>query len=160
MNSDTEDVITDEKEKQILRLIKRIKKDRNRPSYQSILSFANREENKMDMDELKSILDKMIAENIIKNIGVNGKVSFSIVEEKMISSDTVSTNTQTYSENIGDEISKILSTRVFFDTITNIINQSFRLEVLRRKSTNPYFSFGSGSSQTICKQFERLANIQ
>ena len=38
MNSDTEDVITDEKEKQILRLIKRIKKDRNRPSYQSILS--------------------------------------------------------------------------------------------------------------------------
>ena len=28
------------------------------------------------------------------------------------------------------------------------------------KSTNPYFSFGSGSSQTICKQFERLANMQ
>ena len=81
MNSDTEDVITDEKEKQILRLIKRVKKDRNRPSYQSILSFANRDENKMDMDELKSILDKMIAENIIMNIGVNGKESF-IIEWK------------------------------------------------------------------------------
>ena len=107
MNSDSEDVITDEKEKQSLRLIKRVKKVRNRPSYQSILLFANREENKMDMNELKSILDKMIAENIIKNIGVNGKESFIIVEEKMISSDTASTNTQTYSENIGDDITNL-----------------------------------------------------
>ena len=64
----------------------------------------------MDMDELKSILDKMIGENIIKNIGVNGKESFIIVEENIISSDTASTNTQTCSENI-----------VFFNTITNII---------------------------------------
>ena len=61
----------------------------------------------MDMDELKSILDKMIAENIIKNIGVNGKESFSIVEEKIISSDTASTNTQTYSENIGEDIANL-----------------------------------------------------
>ena len=123
MNSDTEDAITDEKEKQILRLIKRIKKDRNRPSYQSILSFANREENKMDMDELKSILDKMIAENIIKNIGVNGKESFIIVEEKTISSDTASTNTQTYSENIGGDITNLENfiNTSFFDTLTNMI---------------------------------------
>ena len=74
------------------------------------------------MDELKSILDKMIAENIIKNIGVNGKESFIIVEEKMISSDTASTNTKTYSENIGGDITNLENfiNKSFFDTLTNM----------------------------------------
>ena len=58
----------------------------------------------------------MIAENIIKNVGVNGKETFSIVEEKNISSDTASINTQTYSENIGDDITNLenfINTRFF-----------------------------------------------
>ena len=65
----------------------------------------------------------MIAENIIKNIGVNGKESFIIVEEKTISSDTASTNTQTYSENIGGDITNLENfiNTSFFDTLTNMI---------------------------------------
>ena len=77
-------------EAKILRLIKRIQKDRNRPCYQSILSFANLEENKMEMDELKDIMDKMVDENIITDIGVNGKESFSIIGEINISSELAS----------------------------------------------------------------------
>ena len=57
---DTDDVNMEEQEKKIIRIIKRIKKDRNRACLQNILSFANREENKMEMEEVKTIVDKLV----------------------------------------------------------------------------------------------------
>ena len=64
MNLDKDEGNSNEQEKRILRLIKRIKKDRNRPCFQNILSFANREDDKLTMDDLKIVTDKMIAQNL------------------------------------------------------------------------------------------------
>ena len=69
---DTEDINID----------KRKKHDHNRACFQNILSFVTREENKMKMDELKIIVDKLFALNIIVNADLNGKDSFRIVKEE------------------------------------------------------------------------------
>ena len=104
MIMDNEEANTNEQEKTILRIIKRIKRDRNRPCFQNILSFANREENKMEMEELKTIIDKMRAKNIIIETCVNSKEFFSIVDEKFISA-----GTQTNSDNTSEEITNLES---------------------------------------------------
>ena len=70
---DIVDINMDEQDEKIIRIIKRIKNDRNRACLQNILSFANREENKM---ELKTIVDKLVALDVFIDAGVNGKKSF------------------------------------------------------------------------------------
>ena len=84
-----------------MRIIKRIKKDRNRACLQNILSLTNREENKMERAELKEIMDKLVANNVIVNNGVNEKYSYRIVEDKLIA-----TSTQTLTES-EDEVENI-----------------------------------------------------
>ena len=79
----------------------------HRPCYQNILSFANREENKLTMDELKIITDKMVAQNLIADIGVNGKESFSILEEINISTESISSGMKANIENGGEGIPNI-----------------------------------------------------
>ena len=61
---DNDEANKNRQEKTRLRIIKRIKQDGDRPCLQN-KSFANREENKMEMEDLKSIIDKMRAKNII-----------------------------------------------------------------------------------------------
>ena len=138
MNLGSEETNTDEQVTNILRLIKRIKKDRNRPCYQNILSFANREENKMEMDELKDIIDKMVGENIITDIGVNGKESFSIIGEINISSELASSGTQTPfekdDENDITNLENFINTS-FFDTVKNVIKGEVQNALKLKSST-------------------------
>ena len=47
-------------ERKVIRLVNRINNNRNRECFQNILSFANREESKMELDELKETIDKLV----------------------------------------------------------------------------------------------------
>ena len=70
----------EEEEKRIIRIIKRIKSNRNRTSYQNILEFANLENNKLKMDS-KVLLNNLIQRNIIFDLskGKLDKESFKLV---------------------------------------------------------------------------------
>ena len=61
----------------IKRIITKIKGNRHRPCYQNILTFYNRGKSELLVEEdMKLIIDEMIKDNEIKNIGVDGKESF------------------------------------------------------------------------------------
>ena len=121
MNSDTDEGNnTEQEETRLLRLIKRTKIDCNRPCYHNILSFANREDNKLTMKELKIITDKMVAQNLIADIGVNGKESFKNLEDNINSTES---DTQTNKENGGEGIPNLENfiNASFDDTIVDLI---------------------------------------
>ena len=140
-----------EQEKRILSLIKRIKKDRNRPCFQNILAFANREDDKLTMDDLKIITDKMVAQNLIADIGVNGKESFSILEDKITSTESISSGTQTNKEN-GDEGFKNLENFIdtsFYETIVNLIKGEVKNVLSDLKLFNENSELTVNSSQQV-----------
>ena len=151
MNLDNDEGNSNEQEKRILRLIKRIKKDRNRPCFQNILSFANREDGKLTMDDLKIITDKMVAQNLIADIGVNGKESFSILEDKITSTESISSGTQTNKEN-GDEGFKNLENFIdtsFYETIVNLIKGEIKNVLSDLKLFNENSELTVNSSQQV-----------
>ena len=157
MNLDKDEGNSNEQEKRILRLIKRIKKDRNRPCFQNILSFANREDDKLTMDDLKIITDKMVAQNLIADIGVNGKESFSILEDNIISTESISSGTQTNKEN-GDEGFKNLENFIdtsFYETIVNLIKGEVKNVLSNLKLFNENSELTVNSSQHVNGVYQR-----
>ena len=62
-------------ERKVIRLVTRIKNNRNRACFQNILSFANREE----LDELKETIDKLVNRGIMRDEGKAGKESFFVL---------------------------------------------------------------------------------
>ena len=76
------------------------------------------------MDELKIISDKMVAQNLIADIGVNGKESFSILEENNSSTEFISSGTKANIENGGEGIERFIDT-TFYDTIVDLIKGEF-----------------------------------
>ena len=66
-------------ERKVIRLVMRIKNNRNRACFQNILSFANREESKMELEELKETIAKLVNRGIMRDEGKAGKESFFIV---------------------------------------------------------------------------------
>ena len=74
----------DEVESKVIRLVKRIKNNRNRACLQNILTFANREESKMELDELKDTISKLVDRGIIRDEGKVGKESFAIVSKDVL----------------------------------------------------------------------------
>ena len=154
MNLDKDEGNSNEQEKRILRLIKRIKKDRNRPCFQNILSFANREDDKLTMDDLKIVTDKMVAQNLIADIGVNGKESFSILEDNITSTESISSGTQTNKEN-GDEGFKNLENFIdtsFYETIVNLIKGEVKnvLSDLKLFNENSELTVNSSQQDNEC----------
>lgn len=71
-------------EKKVTRLVKTIKNKRNRACYQSVLNYANREETKMEFNEVKVILDNLTNRKLLTDKGKNGRESFFVVEEVIV----------------------------------------------------------------------------
>ena len=167
---DTDDVNMEEQEKKIIRIIKRTKKDRNRACLQNIRSFANREENKMEMEEVKTIVDKLVDLNVIINAGVNGKESFRIVEE-IEEINILPTCTQTELENGGEDITN-LETFIdasFYKTIDekikdevqHVITETLKSNLLNKSSelhTQPSENFNDRNTQDNEKIYHIMAN--
>ena len=68
-------------ERKVIRLVTRIKNNRNRACFQNILSVANREEIKMELDELKETIDKLVNRGIMRDEGKAGKESFFVLKD-------------------------------------------------------------------------------
>ena len=164
---DTGDVNMEEQDKKIIRIINRIKKDRNRACLQNILSFANREENKMEMEEVKTIVDKLVALNVIINAGVNGKESFRIVEEINI----LPTCTQTELENGGEDITNLetfINTSFYKtidekikDEVKHVITETLKSNLLNKSSelhTQPSENLNDRNTQDNEKIYHIMAN--
>ena len=164
---DTDDVNMEEQDQKIIRIINRIKKNRNRACLQNILSFANREENKMEMEEVKTIVDKLIALNVIINAGVNGKESFRIVEEINI----LPTCTQTELENGGEDITNLetfINTSFYKtidekikDEVQHVITETLKSNLLNKSSelhTQPSENFNDRNTQDNEKIYHIMAN--
>ena len=69
-------------EEYIMKIIEKIKKDRNRAGYQNIQNFLNRRGIKLEMEKMKGVINRLIERNIDK--GKEGKESFWIVGEASI----------------------------------------------------------------------------
>ena len=74
----------DDAERKVIRLVNRIKNNRNRACFQNILAFANREESKMEMDELTVTIDELVNRGIMRDEGKIGKESFVIVMKDIL----------------------------------------------------------------------------
>ena len=72
-------------EEEIMKIIEKIKKDRNRASYQNIHNFLNRRGIKMEMENVKKALSNLTERNVLINKGKESKESFWITNETFIS---------------------------------------------------------------------------
>ena len=86
-------------EERIKRAILKIKASRSRPCYQTTLSYVNRGGCKMELDELKEMLNVMIDKKVICNTGKEGNESLQVcVEENSQSADDISHTPELHSE--------------------------------------------------------------
>ena len=69
-------------EKRFLRIIKKIQNQRNRVCYQNLLEFAGRENENINMDICKAIIDNLVEKKLVVNKGKIGQgESFKIVDQ-------------------------------------------------------------------------------
>ena len=66
----------------VVKIILKIKKNRNRPCYQNILTLVNRGGIDINMDSLKEILNNMIENGLLRNNGKEGRESFCVIDEQ------------------------------------------------------------------------------
>ena len=65
-----------------MQMLYKTKIERNRAGYENILEFARRENNNIDMEMCKKLINNLIAKNMVINKGKNGNYeSFKIVEK-------------------------------------------------------------------------------
>ena len=73
----------------VVKIILKIKKNRNRPCYQNILTLVNRDGIDINMDNLKEMLHNMIENGLLRNNGKEGRESFFVIDEQDNDSDDV-----------------------------------------------------------------------
>ena len=118
------EIVWEEEEKRIARIITKIDKNRNRAGYQNILVFAKRENKDLEMDIVEEIIKGLIDKNIIRNIGKDeiNKESFKIVEtDGSHSEDKTHTEIQADVED-GDELVENYINDKFIETLKSMIN--------------------------------------
>lgn len=151
---DIEDMNIEEDEKRIIRIIKRIKGNRNRACYQNILEFARREDNNLDRNKIKVTIDNLLSRNIITDINKKKNTpdmeSFKIVEEENLENlniqDEDDENTITSLENfIHDKFYETLINKIreevktVVNSETNLLNTNVKANSL--KVINPECDF-------------------
>lgn len=108
-------------EKNILRIIKRIKGNRHRACYQNILEFARREDKNLDREKIKVIIDKLIERRVI--IDINIKKNIPDMESFKIVGDNLEAEMQT---NIQDEVDENMT------SLENFINHKFHETLINK----------------------------
>ena len=83
INTETLEVDIKKLEQCIVKIILKIKKNRNRPCHQNILTFVNRGGFDINMDRLKEVLNNLIENNLIRNNGQEGRESFCVIDEQI-----------------------------------------------------------------------------
>ena len=131
------------REQCILKIILKIKKNRNRPCYQNILTLADRGGMDMEMDGVKDILDWMIGKGLIRDNGKEGHESFSVIEEENINNESddgieerciddeenTSTDNNFNEKNIMSDSLKSYIDDKFYETLINIIKYEVKVAV-------------------------------
>ena len=141
-----------EEEGRILRVIRLIKDKRKKACYQSILDFACRENNLLNMAVCKYIVNDLVKRNILVNIGRNKKSeSFIIVgadshtqEEPCLVNQTQPSSTQiTLSDETCDE--KYIDDK-FYDTLKGMIKAE--VNTVFAEQGNPFNNINSSVNTT------------
>ena len=115
----------EEEGKRVIRIIKRIKSDRNRACYKNILSLAKRENKDLDNEHIKEIVNNLLERNIITNIN---KDKPDMESFKLVSTENMETENDKNNK-IGNENTQSTEqyiTDKFYETLTNKIKQEVK----------------------------------
>ena len=113
----------------ILRIVKRIQEQRNRACYQSILSFAQRENKILNMEVYKPIIDTLVEQNLLSNkFKDKSGESFKIVE---VISERADPPVQRKDSKDGDDQTQPVEAiktfdDEFYNTLTSIIQREVK----------------------------------
>ena len=127
------DEINEEEEQRLIRIIKRIKNNRNKACYQNILAFALREDKDATMENIKVTINNLLHRNIITNTN-NGKIdmeSFKLVADENLETLEAETQVDTNCKSLENFINlKFYETLVdkIKDEVKNAINESSLLK--------------------------------
>ena len=115
----------EEEGKRVIRIIKRIKSDRNRACYQNILALAKRENKGLYSEHIKEIVKNLVERNIITNINKDkpDMESFKLVSTEIMETDNDKNN------KIGDDNTQSTEQYIndkFYETLTNKIKQEVK----------------------------------
>ena len=127
------DEINEEEEQRLIRIIKRIKNNRNKACYQNILAFALREDKDGTMENIKVTINNLLHRNIITNTN-NGKIdmeSFKLVADENLETLEAETQVDTNCKSLENFINlKFYETLVdkIKDEVKNAINESSLLK--------------------------------
>ena len=121
---------------EIKKIIIKIKGNRNRPCYQNILTFYNRGKDEvLVVENIKMILDEMLTDKEIKDIGVDGKESFILnpdaslsvnpsVAEPGTNTDQIYVPNETYVNNL-EHVEDYINDQ-FYQVLTSKIKEEVR----------------------------------
>ena len=118
-----------------MKIILKIKKNRNRPCHQNILTFVNRGGSDINMDRLKEVLNNLIVNNLIRNNGKEGRESFCVIDEQIDEQNNDSdddieersldvSNEDNIDDNLMEDIN-INENSVISDSLKSYINDKF-----------------------------------
>ena len=113
-------------EQHIIKLIPRIKKNRARPCFQNLLSYLHREGKELGMEDLKVVIDNMLTNNLIVNIGKEDVESFILNQESLSEYVDDGVNDKTVNED--DDDVKALESFID-DSVKNTLHEKIKTEV-------------------------------
>ena len=130
INTETLEVDIKKLEQCIVKIILKIKKNRNRPCHQNILGRFD-----INMDRLKEVLNNLIVNNLIRNNGKEGRESFCVIDEQIDEQNNDSdddieersldvSNEDNIDDNLTEDIN-INENSVISDSLKSYINDKF-----------------------------------
>ena len=139
---ETQEYDTEELERCIIKIIEKIKNNRNRPCFQNILTLINRGGINLDMENLENILNVLIEKKIICDKGKEGHESFCLLDnenESIILEDEVcNENTMInypVEEYINIKFYEILINKIK-EEVKNTVDTKLKKHMLLSKNTN------------------------
>ena len=142
-------------EENILSIIAKIKKDRNRACFQNIHDFINRRGISATMEDIKRVLDKLVHGNVIVNKGKDGKESFFVIDIKSDNGDMPNNRTledeKNELSNSGTAVDEFINNKNY-ETLLNSIKCEVKLAV------NTELNFLGITSKTISLNNKVISN--
>ena len=139
---ETQEYDTEELERCIIKIIEKIKNNRNRPCFQNILTLINRGGINLDMENLKNILNVLIEKKIICDKGKEGHESFCLLDnehESIILEDEVCNENTMINDPVEEYINikfyEILINKIK-EEVKNTVDTELKKHMLLSKNTN------------------------
>ena len=136
----TQENYTEDIERRVIKIIEKIKNNRNRPCFQNILTLLNRGGINLEMDNLKDIINILIEKKAIYDKGKEGNESFCLLDNGMYilngdECDDEPNNIDPVEEYINEKFYEVIINKIK-EEVKNTVNAELKTNLLLSQNYN------------------------